>query len=538
MFAHFRPLFFIFVALLMGIYFCYVFYYVSSTLSYISLILCLAVVLLILASLFCHNDKVLNKIYNTRKALVCVVTCFMIGFATFVGMYRTYTFDYEFDSDTDYYLVGSVKSNYSYTQTEDGDEYLRFLIKDVVVMVDGQEVSLSKNVYLKITVSNFNESSDLYQLSVNDDIVLSGSFVKTPVFGDNYLYEYAYKNNFEYSMYLEEDDIILYNKEPVGLDAVREKIHDTLYKYMSPKYASLAYSVLIGDRTGLDDEIENNLKVTGVAHIVAVSGLHVGFVVTLMALVLKLCRVKKGYLKFLITTVVLIFYCVLCGMTPSVTRATIMAICLLSAKAFRKQSDGISSVSLAGIIILCMHPLYVFDVSFQLSFSAVFAIMLLVPLFSLCYKKFKKNKILNSVFDTINLSLSAQIGTMPYIMKTFNYVSTFSLLINIVIVPFFGIVYMLLFVLTILSMLLPFVGYLLYIPQICFVAIDFVTNCVASIPFATLPVKTLLPLELFVWAFSLFVISDKCILNTRTKRKLGITAVYVAVLLMILCLVL
>ena len=522
----------------MGIYFGYVFYYISNTLCFITLILCFAVMSLVSVSLISHNDKILSKIYAIRRPLICLTTCFILGCMTFVGMYRTYTYEYDFDEDTEYYVVGSVKTNYSYTNTEEGEESLRFLIKDAVVMVDDTKVRLNKNIYLKVTVSDFGENSDLYQLSVNDDIVFGGKFVKTPVFGNNYLYEYAYKNNFEYSVYLDEGDIVLYNKDPVGLDAVRERIHDTLYNYMSPKYASLAYSVLIGDRTGLDDEIENNLKATGVAHIIAVSGLHVGFVVTLMALVLKLCRIKRGYLKFLITSIVLVFYCLLCGMTPSVTRATIMAICLLSAKAFQKQSDSLSSVSLAGLIILCFHPLYVFDVSFQLSFSAVFSIILLVPLFSLCYKKFKKNKIVYGVFDTVNLSLSAQIGTMPYIMKTFHYVSTFSLLVNIIVVPFFGIVYMLLFVLTLLTILLPFVGYTLIVLELCFRLIDLLTGWIASIPYATLSVNTLLPLELFVWAFALFLVSDKCILNKHTKRMFASSIIYLSILLLILCLVL
>ena len=105
---------------------------------------------------------------------------------------------------------------------------------------------------------------------------MHGRFSYTPVFGERF-YEYAYKNNFEYMVYTNQDDVILYNKQPMGIDAVRESVHNTLFSNMDEKYASFAYSVLIGDRTGLDDEIEYNLKATGLAHIVAVSGLHIGF---------------------------------------------------------------------------------------------------------------------------------------------------------------------------------------------------------------------------------------------------------------------
>ena len=468
---------------------------------------------------------------------MCIVCSLVVGISVFCVMHNTASYEYNFKANTTYSTVATVKTNYSYTDYGENGR-LKFFAKDVTVLVDGYKVNLSKNLCISIAVKDFSKLSKLYNLSPDDEIVFNGKFTKTPVFGDKKLYEYAYKNNFEYTVYLNEEDVILHNKDPTGLNAVRKHIYDTLYQNMSPKYASLAYSVLVGDRTGLDDEIENNLKITGVAHIVAVSGLHVGFVVLLMLGFCRLARIKKGWVQFLIVSVVLLFYCILCGMTPSVTRATLMAMCLLCAKAFKKQSDRLSSVSLAGLIILCLHPLYVFDISFQLSFAAVFAIILLVPLFTKLYRKWKDKKAVYAVCDTINLSLSAQIGTTPYIMRTFGYVSTFSLIVNVFIVPFFGIVYMALFVITLLSCVMPFLGWALYIPEMCFVGIDFVTSLVASIPYSTISVKVLLPIELFVWGLTLFVISDKCILDKKYKRAVATASIGLTILLLILSLLL
>lgn len=529
MIAHFRPLLFVFISLLLGIYLGFVFCYVSNTIFYLSLVACAIIVSLLLISIFCYkHNSFWQKIFSNKKSIICIITFFLIGTSVFNVMYYTYQPEYQFEDYKTYYVVGSVKTNYSHIVTDDY-ERISFLVKDANVLVDDKSVKLTKNLYISVTVEDFDENSALYDLSVNDDIVFSGKFKFTPVFGDT-LYEYAYKNNFEYRVYAKESDVILYDNLPVGLDAVREHIHDTLYANMQPKYASLAYSVLIGDRSGLDDELQDNLKATGIAHIVAVSGLHVGFLVLLMLLFCKLCHIKKGWVQFLLTSGLLMLYCLLCNMTPSVTRATIMAITLLSAKAFRKQSDSLSSLSLAGIIILCLHPLYVFDVSFQLSFGAVFAIVLLVPVISRLYKKLKHKKVVTKVLDTLNLSFVAQLGTTPFIMRTFSYVSTFSLFVNIIIVPLFGIVYMLLFVFTLLGCIMPIAGSLLCLPELCFVGIDYVTSFVASIPIATINVGTVLPISLFVWLGLLFVLSDKLLI--KKWAKLGVFASLMLVMLL------
>ena len=535
MIAHFRPLLFTFIALILGIYVGYTFFYVSKVIFYLSLIVCFVLVNLLIVSLCTHKNKVFDYIHRRKKAIICCVTFFVLGATTFNVMYYTYQPECKLTEYQTYYVVGTVKTNYSHIVTDDYDR-IRFLVKDATVLVGDESVKLRKNLYVSVNVTNFEESS-LYNLSVNDDIVLQGKFHFTPVF-DDYLYEYAYKNNFEYSVYASDDDVVLYNKVPVGLDAVRERVHDVLYQNMTPKYASLAYSVLIGDRSGLDDELSDNLKVTGLAHIVAVSGLHVGFLVVLILLLCKLCRIKKGWVQFLLTAGVLIFYCLLCNMTPSVTRASIMAIVLMSAKAFRKQNDSLSSISLAGIIILCMHPLYVFDISFQLSFGAVFAIILFVPLFRACYKKLQRKKLIAKAFDTLNLSLSAQIGTLPFIMKSFHYVSSFSLLVNIFIVPLFGFVYMFLFVSTLIGCIIPLFGGVLYVPELCFVAIDYITSFVASIPYSTIAVGVVVPMVIFLWFGSLFSISDKCLLNKRKKYVFSGSLIYSLVLTTIFGLVL
>ena len=532
MFAHFRPFLFVFIGLIIGLLAGYMLFYVYSIGFYISVGLCALVLVLVIISVVLKNKKFFKYIFNNKHKFICIILCVILGASVFVIMHSTYKPEYNFNKNQDYYVVATIKTNYSY-KNDDENQRLTFLINNAQIIDGSNTVILKKNLYVSVKVNNFTKENILYNISVNDDIVLHGRFSYTPVFGERF-YEYAYKNNFEYMVYTNQDDVILYNKQPMGIDAVRESIHNTLFSNMDEKYASLAYSVLIGDRTGLDDEIEYNLKATGLAHIVAVSGLHIGFLVVLLLGFCKLCRIRKGWIQFLLASVVLLFYCLLCNFTPSVVRASVMAICLLSAKAFKKQSDSLSSVSLAGIIILLFRPLYVFDLSFQLSFAAVFAIILLFPLFKSCYNKLENKKVATKCLDTINLSLTAQIGTVPFIIKNFNYISTFSLIANVVIIPLFGFVYMILFVITLLSLILPFLSVLLYVPELCFTGLNYITSFIANIPFSVLTVKSLLPITLFLFMITMFVISDKCILQKKAKLICSISTVCVFVVALVL----
>ena len=185
-----------------------------------------------------------------------------------------------------------------------------------------------------------------------------------------------------------------------------------------------------------------------------------------------------------------------------------------------------------------MHPLCVFDVSFQLSFAAVFSIILLFPLFKTTYQKLKNKKFLTKACDTINVSLCAQIGTTPYMMYAFGYVSTFSLFANVFVVPLFGIVYMLLFALTLLGCIIPLLGVALYLPELCFVGLDYFSSWVSTLPMAVISIDRLLPVVLLLWAVSTFVVSDKFIAKRRIKFPVVGISLFVTTLVFVLAVVL
>ena len=136
---------------------------------------------------------------------------------------------------------------------------------------------------------------------------------------------------------------------------------------MGEENAPLAYAVLFGDRTQVSDDILTSYNNAGILHLLAVSGLHVGFIAGLIYALLSKLKLKRLF-SFIITACLLLFYNYLCNFTPSVVRATIMICVGLFANVLGKKSDTLTTIGIAGILTLLIKPLWAFDIGFQLSY--------------------------------------------------------------------------------------------------------------------------------------------------------------------------
>ena len=155
--------------------------------------------------------------------------------------------------------------------------------------------------------------------------------------------------------------------------ALREKIAAV---WDDPSVRGFLLAELTGDKSELPEGDAVAMQETGLAHLFAVSGLHCGFLVTLLSLL-----VPSGRRRTLcaVTIPVLLFYMVMAGLSPSVVRACIMQIFLLIAPLFRRSSDGLTSLAAALAVILLENPFAAGSVSLQLSFAAALGMVLLAP---------------------------------------------------------------------------------------------------------------------------------------------------------------
>jgi competence protein ComEC len=219
---------------------------------------------------------------------------------------------------------------------------------------------------------------------------------------------------------------------------------------------SLLRGLLLADRGEINYETKTHFINAGVIHVLAVSGLNVGFIVLIFLLVFGRLNL---FLRSGITIAGLIFYLILTGASASVFRATVMAVVLIIAYLSNRSTHLINSIAIAALVILIIDPNALYDAGFQLSFSAVISMMLIYPYIENIFNQMSvKNKIFKYLLVAIGLSLSAQIGTLPFTFYYFSKFSTVSLFANLIVIPAIGVITGIGVITLIISPLIPFLS--------------------------------------------------------------------------------
>jgi len=160
----------------------------------------------------------------------------------------------------------------------------------------------------------------------------------------------------------------------VAMADARRYIGGVMDRVFEPDVAPIAKGLLLGDKRELDDVTYAAFKDTGMAHLLAVSGLHAGILITAVYGFFRLVRLGRG-LRLIATLAFIAAYACLTGLSPSIVRASVMSAALLLHRHFGRQPDTLNGLALAFIVSLLMRPLDLFTVGFQLSFGAVFGIL-------------------------------------------------------------------------------------------------------------------------------------------------------------------
>jgi competence protein ComEC len=198
---------------------------------------------------------------------------------------------------------------------------------------------------------------------------------------------------------------------------------------------NLLIALLFGEKTELSKEITTNYTQAGIIHILAISGLHIALIYGIVLWLTKpLHRFKKGKLYiFLLSLCVLWFYAILAGFSASIVRAAVMFSVVALAKIVNRQANIYNSLAVSAMLLLVFNPNYLFDVGFQLSFSAVLSIVIFQPLVR--KYSYSKHLIFLKIKELLLISLVAQIGVLPLILYYFGQFPLLFLLANLIAIP-------------------------------------------------------------------------------------------------------
>jgi ComEC/Rec2-related protein len=246
---------------------------------------------------------------------------------------------------------------------------------------------------------------------------------------------------------------------------VRRYCRALILSHMSTRNGNLMFSMLFGDDSSLENKLNDNFRTLGVFHIIAVSGFNVAMLFGIMFPILKVCRVPRKY-QFFVVAGVLFFYCYLCDFGFSIMRASLMALVFLFNRTYLRNSDFLSSIGLAALVILLPMPHAIFSWSFTLSFVCVYGIALFnTPIYRLLNRMLPKKTPLALWWgaDVINkgiaMYMAVTIAIFPLIILYFGNFPTYGLLANILFIPVFTIS----FVATVIAVQ-TYVGFILLYP--------------------------------------------------------------------------
>ena len=303
---------------------------------------------------------------------------------------------------------------------------------------------------------------------------------------------------------------------------VRAKI---LNVYKSFGLNSEAYSfisaITLGYKADLSDDLKEAFRASGTSHVLAVSGLHVGIIYIIIISLFSFLgkRGKALIIKQLLILLCLWGYVFITGMPVSVIRAAIMLSILCIGKMFNRKGLNYNTLAVAAFFTLIINPFHLFDVGFQLSFSAVFSILFFQPKISKLFAP--KNKIIVYIWSLFTVSLSAQSGVFPLVLYYFGTFPTYFFITNLLVLPFIGVIIYSAFGLTFLT-LFSFlnIGFIQALTRLVTVFMQFLINAVLKIIyfFESLPLSVLeglhiSELQLFlifaiILSFSFFVLRE------------------------------
>ena len=221
---------------------------------------------------------------------------------------------------------------------------------------------------------------------------------------------------------------------------LKAKFSAILRRALSSQGAAVMSAMLLGDSAGISAFIYKDMVRTGTVHVLVVSGTNVALVVFVCLILLKLLRVPRK-LRFFFLFPAIVLYCLITGASPPVIRAGIMGSVFAVSYLLRREADIINSCCLAVLIMLAWDPQQLFDVSFQLSFASVLAIILLFPRLKVFFRADRlKLKFLIYICDSCLVSASAWLGTSFLLAWYFKMLSPVSILANLFVVPLAGLI--------------------------------------------------------------------------------------------------
>ena len=304
----------------------------------------------------------------------------------------------------------------------------------------------SKKSYGKVII-NIRKDSHLQNLSIGTNLKLNSTIYKNrgPI----------NPNQFDYGRYLENQQIyaqIYTNSYQIKKGKTTENLSSEVANFRNKIISNLkkanfkkeelgvVYALILGQQQDISPEILKDYQYAGAVHVLSVSGLHVGFILMFLTVLLKPFPNTRfsATIKVIVIIISLWLFGILAGLAPSVVRSVTMFSFVAVGMHFRRTINIYHTLLVSMLLILSFKPSFLFDVGFQLSYTALFFIVWFQPLLANIWQP--RNKITNYFWQIITVSFAAQIGAFPMSIYYFHQFPGLFFITNLVIIPMLSII--------------------------------------------------------------------------------------------------
>ena len=458
--------------------------------------------------------------FRFNKKMYIYILIIIIGFSYIKLIDYSYEKNYRLVNSKENYIIEGIvvsdKRDKEYKEVYDLD----------VKKIDGMKIKVSKKYLL-----NIKKSKDI-NIKFGDYIKINAK-IELPSKARNYM-------GFDYQRYLKSKKIIATiidvenveildvnkaNIEKNIFNSVRNNIKEIMYKLLPKDARELAVGMMIGDKDELDTNITENFKNSNLTHMLAVSGAHISYVILGLNLMLK--KTSNRFRKIFIICF-LIFFVGVTDFTPSVQRASIMAILLLVSTMLYRSQDTYTSIAVSGLIILIINPYSFFDIGFQLSFGGTIGIVLM---YNNLIKRFRTNgKLKGYIVSSICVSVCANLIIIPIIAFNFNTVSLTFWISNLLAGPFLGVIIILGFCVYLLSFVIFPVAKIISIPlkYLIYTLLVIVKYC-SKIPFSSITIRTPYIFEILIYYIVLYLVFNYAKMKPYFKKLVVVIMIVILI---------
>lgn len=373
-------------------------------------------------------------------------------------------------------------------------------------------------------------------VTIGDHVSLSGTIIP--------ISEQRNPGEFDYRQYLHSKGITIQikltqlhhvtpNTEMLAWVWWREHALDLVEKNFNSQTAPIAKALLVGYKQDLNSESKTAFARAGLSHIMAVSGLHVGFIIAPFWIIIPYFWTRKHGSKIGLGLLILILFCYagITGFSASVLRASVMAGFLTYGKLFHKVNDSINLTAAAAVVLLIINPAQLFEIGFQLSFAAVFIILLILPVIQHLLPYWLQIRWYGKPLMVVIVSLVVQFGLYPLQVYYFGEISLIGPIANALFVPLLAFIVPLSLISLFVTALFPALGYLLNLPSQVFLSwMDGFVQNASGWDWAWTSVTLESNMIFILWLFLIFTIASWHIASLRWK--------WVTALLLTFCLML